>query len=169
MQNTISFRRRANWESTDDVRYIELCADDADIAEGVDEPDPASLRREFCSWTSFMLLLGMPDCSWWTLLECSLLSPTLFRDGISNPILLLKPKDVGCKLLSSPEFALNDADPGWKVVVNAFSEGGKAMSLNRLDICGSIDVSSLPNEDTPKFVLLPYNIREKNWLLKPVK
>ena len=159
MQNTISFRRSANWESTDDVRYIELCADDADIAEGVEEPDPASLRREFCSWILFILLFGMFDCSWVISLECSLLSPALFRDDISNPKLLFKLNDDGGKLLSSPVFALNGEDPGWNVVVNAFREGGNAMSLNRLDICGSIDERSLPRDDTPKLVPWPYEIK----------
>ena len=85
----------------------------------------------------------------------------MVRDDISNPRLLLKLNDVGGKLLSSPEFILNGAeDPGWNAVVKAFSEGGKTMSLNILDICGSIEESSLPNEDTPKLVPLP-NLAKK--------
>ena len=83
-------------------------------------------------------------------------SPILFGSGISNPRLLLKLKDGGCELLSSPELALNGADdPGWKAVVNALSEGGRTISLNKLDICGSMDDSSLPREDTPRPVPSP--------------
>ena len=86
----------------------------------------------------------------------------MVRDDISNPKLLLKLNDTGGKLLSSPckLLVLNGAeDPGWNAVVKAFSEGGKTMSLNMLDICGSIEDSSLPNEDTPKVVPLPNMVK----------
>ena len=46
---TISFLSSANWESTDDARYMEFLADDAEITDGVDEPDPASLMSDVCS------------------------------------------------------------------------------------------------------------------------
>ena len=84
----------------------------------------------------------------------------MVSDDISNPKLLLKLNDAVGKLLSSPELVLKGAeDPGWNAVVKAFSEGGKTMSLNMLDICGSIEDSSLPNEDTPKLVPLPNMVK----------
>ena len=46
---TISFLNKANWESTDDARYIEFLTDDAELTDGVDEPDPASLMCDVCS------------------------------------------------------------------------------------------------------------------------
>ena len=45
---TISFRRSANWESTDEVRCIEFRTDDADMADGEEDPEPASLTIAFC-------------------------------------------------------------------------------------------------------------------------
>ena len=48
MLYTISFRRSANWESTDEVRCIEFRTDDADMAEGEEDPEPASLTIAFC-------------------------------------------------------------------------------------------------------------------------
>ena len=73
---------------------------------------------------------------------------------------MLKLNDAGGKLLSSPELVLNGAEePGWNAVVKAFSEGGKTMSLNILDICGSIEDSSLPNEDVPNVVPLPNMVK----------
>ena len=43
--HTISFLKTANCESTDDVRHIEFLRDETDIAEGVDDPEPASLIK----------------------------------------------------------------------------------------------------------------------------
>ena len=85
-----------------------------------------------------------------------------FKDGNSNPKLLLNPKsEEDCRLLSIPDIVFNEpADiPGWNAVVNAFNDGGRLMSLNILDICGSREDISVPSDETPNPLPSPEYIK----------